>query len=81
MNIILPWESSPNNTSVTDIVLGVYPYLVSTKKEAKVMSREEIIMRLEAAYEDKDWDAVDLLLQDLRVAEEDIDQWSEDWDD
>ncbi len=46
-----------------------------------MLSLEEIIMRLEAAYEDKDWDAVDLLLQDLRVAEEDLDQWSENWGD
>jgi len=81
MQVILPWVSDTNSTTLSQLDLVVYPYLVSTKKEAKVMSREEIIMRLEAAYEDKDWDAVDLLLQDLRVAEEDIDQWSEDWDD
>ena len=49
-----------------------------------MLSLEEIIMRLEAAYEDKDWDAVDLLLQDLRayyLSEEDIEQWSEGWED
>ena len=45
------------------------------------MTKEMIIKRLRWAIEDKDWDAVDLLLEDLRVAEEDVDQWSETWND
>ena len=83
MNVILPWAVSPKSTTVTSINLPPYPYLVSNKIEGvnHMLSLEEIIMRLEAAYEDKDWDAVDLLLQDLRVAEEDIDQWTENWGD
>ena len=80
MNVILPWNFLIENTSVTELNLAQYPYLVSTKKD-RAMSIEEIIMRLEAAYEDKDWDAVDLLLEDLRVTEEDVDQWSETWND
>jgi len=83
MNVILPWAASPKSTTVTSINLPAYPYLVSNKIEGvnHMLSLEEIIMRLEAAYEDKDWDAVDLLLQDLRIAEEDIDQWTENWGD
>ncbi len=49
-----------------------------------MLSYEEIIMRLEAAIEDKDWEAVELLLEDLRayyLSEEDIEQWTEGWDD
>jgi hypothetical protein len=83
MKVILPWEASPKSTTVTRINLVPYPYLVSNiiGGANHMLSLEEIIMRLEAAYEDKDWDAVDLLLQDLRAAEEDIDQWSENWGD
>ena len=81
MIVNLPWNVSEDSTSLTSINLPHYPYLVSTKEEPYVMSREEIIMRLEAALYDKDWDAVELILEDLRVVEEDIDQWSETWDD
>jgi len=80
MIVNLPWNVDENSTSLTSINLSHYPYLVSTKEEPYVMSREEIIMRLEAALYDKDWDAVELILEDLRVVEEDIDQWSETWD-
>lgn len=80
MQVIVPWVVDPNSTTLSQLDLVVYPYIVSTKRD-ETMSIEEIIMRLEAAYEDKDWDAVDLLLEDLRVAEEDVDQWSESWDD
>tara|TARA_B100000287_G_C20276121_1_gene640029 strand:- start:132 stop:374 length:243 start_codon:yes stop_codon:yes gene_type:complete len=80
MQVIVPWVVDPNSTTLSQLDLAVYPYIVSTKRD-ETMSIEEIIMRLEAAYEDKDWDAVDLLLEDLRVAEEDVDQWSESWDD
>lgn len=46
-----------------------------------MLSYEEIIMRLEAAVEDKDWAAVELLIEDLRASEEDLEQWAEGWDD
>ena len=60
----------------TELNLVDYPYLVSTKKEGYTMTREEIIMRLEAAIYDKDWAAVELLLEDLQVIE-----IEDDWDD
>lgn len=76
MGIILPWGFLVENTSVTELNLIDYPYLVSTKKEQHIMTREEIIMRLEAAIYDKDWAAVELLLEDLQVIE-----IEEEWDD
>ena len=76
MGIILPWNFLVENTSVTELNLVDYPYLVSTKKEGYTMTREEIIMRLEAAIYDKDWAAVELLLEDLQVIE-----IEDDWDD
>jgi hypothetical protein len=76
MGIVLPWNFLVENTSVTELNLVDYPYLVSTKKEGYTMTREEIIMRLEAAIYDKDWAAVELLLEDLQVIE-----IEDDWDD
>ena len=76
MGIILPWNFLVENTSVTELNLVDYPYLVSTKMEGYTMTREEIIMRLEAAIYDKDWAAVELLLEDLQVIE-----IEDDWDD
>ena len=76
MGIILPWNFLVENTSVTELNLVDYPYLVSTKMEGYTMTREEIIMRLEAAIYDKDWAAVELLLEDLQVIE-----IEHDWDD
>ena len=63
MEVVLPYGYNKNNTSVTSIDFINYPYLVSTKKETYVMTREEIIMRLESAIYDKDWAAVELLLE------------------
>ena len=76
MGIILPWNFLVENTSETELNLVDYPYLVSTKMEGYTMTREEIIMRLEAAIYDKDWAAVELLLEDLQVIE-----IEHDWDD
>jgi hypothetical protein len=45
-----------------------------------MLSYEEIIMRLEAAIEDNDWAAVELLVEDLRASAEDVEPWSEGWD-
>jgi hypothetical protein len=77
MNIILPWTVKPDSTNITP-----YPYLVTTKKggSSHMLSYEEIIMRLEAAIEDNDWAAVELLVEDLRASAEDVEQWSEGWD-
>jgi len=80
MEIVLPYGYSKNNTSVTNIDFINYPYLVSTKKETYVMTREEIIMRLESAIYDKDWAAVELLLEDLQVSEIEEDDFTGDYE-
>tara|TARA_A100001391_G_scaffold176989_1_gene140525 strand:- start:354 stop:617 length:264 start_codon:yes stop_codon:yes gene_type:complete len=69
MQVILPYAVDSNSTTVSDVNLIVYPYLVS-KKESYTMSHEDIILRLEAALYDKDWDAIELLLEDLKVDDE-----------
>ncbi len=72
MGIVLPWNFLVENTSVTELNLAEYPYLVPTKQGAdKMLSTEEIIMRLEAAIYDKDWAAIELLLEDLQIEEVD----------
>jgi hypothetical protein len=38
------------------------------------MKRHEIILRLEAALYDKDWAAVELLLDDLQMDNDNLDQ-------
>ena len=45
-----------------------------------MLSYEEIIMRLEAAIEDKDWEAVNLLVEDLRIAIDEDDWGTISWD-
>ena len=68
MNIVLPWVHDDNCTTVTQINLSSYPYLLTTKKGvSRMLTREEIILRLEAAIYDKDWAAVELLLEDLQI--------------
>ena len=64
IEINLPWAFNSKNMSVTQINLAELPYLKSTIKEPK-MKKKDIIIRLEAAMEDKDWDAVQLLIEDL----------------
>ena len=68
MNVVLPWVHDDNCTTVTQINLSSYPYLLTTKKGVRrMLTREEIILRLEAAIYDKDWAAVELLLEDLQI--------------
>ena len=75
MNVTLPWVHDDNCTTVTQINLSSYPYLLTTKKGvSRMLTREEIIMRLEAAIYDKDWAAVELLLEDLQIDEIDTTQ-------
>jgi hypothetical protein len=52
-------------TPILDFSVKV-PYITSTM-ESYEMSTKDIILRLEAAIEDKDWEAVELLLEDLRL--------------
>jgi hypothetical protein len=57
-------------TPILDFSVTV-PYITPTM-ESYEMSIKEIILRLEAAIEDKDWEAVELLLEDLRLDNDDF---------
>tara|TARA_B100000902_G_scaffold151487_1_gene148045 strand:- start:37 stop:300 length:264 start_codon:yes stop_codon:yes gene_type:complete len=74
MIVNLPYKVDENSTTISSLNLIDYPYLVSTKKESHIMKREDIIIRLEAAIYDKDWAAIELLLEDLEMDDENLDQ-------
>jgi len=67
MKVILPWAASPKNTDITSINLWSYTYITTNKIGVGHMTHEGIILRLESAIYDKDWAAVELLLEDLRI--------------
>tara|TARA_B100001250_G_C19772496_1_gene777866 strand:+ start:943 stop:1194 length:252 start_codon:yes stop_codon:yes gene_type:complete len=53
-------------------IISKEPYIASTMETNK-MGIKDIILRLEAAIDDKDWDAVKLLLEDLQLDDDDRD--------
>tara|TARA_R100000742_G_C4246276_1_gene65178 strand:+ start:385 stop:651 length:267 start_codon:yes stop_codon:yes gene_type:complete len=74
MRINLPYNVDKNSTTISNLNLPKYPYLVGNKQEIYIMKREDIIIRLEAALYDKDWAAIELLLDDLQMDNENLDQ-------
>ena len=74
MIVNLPYKVDENSTTISSLNLPEYPYLVGNKQESYIMKREDIIIRLEAALYDKDWAAVELLLDDLQMDDENLDQ-------
>jgi|TARA_B100000902_G_scaffold346691_1_gene353546 hypothetical protein len=86
MIVNLPYKVDENSTTISSLNLPEYPYLVGNKQESYIMKREDIIIRLEAALYDKDWAAVELLLDDLQMDDENLDQGydqfvdSDDWE-
>ena len=70
MNILLPYGYDEKCTSVSQPL----PYLKATKAETYIMKKEDIILRLEAAIYEKDWAAVELLLEDLQIDDQNLDQ-------
>ena len=69
MTINLPYNVDENSTTISSLNLVDYPYLVGNKQESQT-----IIIRLEAALYDKDWAAIELLLDDLEMDNENLDQ-------
>ena len=74
MTINLPYQVDENSTTISSLNLVDYPYLVGNKQESQTMKRQDIIIRLEAALYDKDWAAIELLLDDLEMDDENLDQ-------
>ena len=74
MIVNLPYNVDENSTTISSLNLVDYPYLVGNKQESQTMKRQDIIIRLEAALYDKDWAAIELLLDDLQMDDENLDQ-------
>lgn len=74
MTVNLPYNVDENSTTISSLNLVDYPYLVGNKQESQTMKRQDIIIRLEAALYDKDWAAIELLLDDLEMDNENLDQ-------
>ena len=73
MYISLPFKYNEKSMNISDLEIVNYPYIVSTNG-AKIMTKEEIILRLESALDNKDWADIELLLDDLQIEEVSTDQ-------
>ena len=73
MQLNLPYKFDNQSMNISSLELPDYPYIVSTSG-AKIMTKEEIILRLESAIDNKDWADIELLLDDLQLEEVDTDQ-------
>ena len=85
MQLNLPYSYNEETMNISSLQLQDYPYIVSTNG-AKIMTKEEIILRLESAIDNKDWADIELLLDDLQIEEVDTepgyDQFVDDeWND
>ena len=72
--INIQYNVDKDSTTISSLILPDYPYLVGNQQETYIMKREDIIIRLEAALYDKDWAAIELLLDDLQMDNENLDQ-------
>ena len=72
--INIQYNVDKDSTTISSLILPDYPYLVGNQQETYIMKREDIIIRLEAALYDKDGAAIELLLDDLQMDNENLDQ-------
>ena len=72
--INIQYNVDKDSTTISSLILPDYPYLVGNQQETYIMKRQDIIIRLEAALYDKDWAAIELLLDDLQMDDENLDQ-------
>ncbi len=73
MLLNLPYKFDEKTMNISTLELQQYPYIVTTNG-VKIMTKEEIILRLESAIHNKDWADIELLLDDLQIEEVDTDQ-------
>tara|TARA_B100000519_G_scaffold198507_1_gene208039 strand:+ start:3309 stop:3566 length:258 start_codon:yes stop_codon:yes gene_type:complete len=73
MQLNLPYKFDEKTMNISTLELQQYPYIVTTNG-VKIMTKEEIILRLESAIHNKDWADIELLLDDLQIEEVDTDQ-------
>ena len=66
MQVTLPYNISIENITVTSLPqFSDYPYVVQTER-SKTMELDDILLRLDIALSDRDWEAIILLMEDLR---------------
>ena len=66
MQVTLPYNISVKNINVTTLPqFSDYPYVVQTER-SKTMDLDDILLRLDIALSDKDWEAIMLLIEDIR---------------
>jgi len=73
MQLNLPYSYNEETMNISSFQLQDYPYIVTTNG-VKIMTKEEIILRLESAIDNKDWADIELLLDDLQIEEVDTEQ-------
>ena len=72
MQLNLPYKFDNQSMNISALELPDYPYIVSTSG-AKIMTKEEIILRLESAIDNKDtgsvivfnWNLFDMFLNNV----------------
>ena len=66
MQVTLPYNISVKNINVTTLPqFSDYPYVVQTER-SKTMDLDDILLRLDIALSDRDWEAVRLVMDDIR---------------
>ena len=66
MHVILPYNIPKENVNITTLPqFSDHPYVVQTNR-SKTMDLVDILLRLDIALADRDWEAIILLLEDMR---------------
>ena len=66
MQVTLPYNIPIENISTTNLPqFSDYPYVVQTIR-SKTMDLDDILLRLDIALADRDWEAIRLLMEDVR---------------
>ena len=66
MQVTLPYTIPIENITVTSLPqFSDYPYVVQIER-SKTMELDDIVLRLDIALSDRDWEAIVLLMEDLR---------------
>ncbi len=66
MQVTLPYNIPIENITVTSLPqFSDYPYVVQIER-SKTMELDDIVLRLDIALSDRDWEAIVLLMEDLR---------------
>jgi len=66
MQVILPYRTK--NVTTTNVpIFTKTPYLNKSMEKDQMLNLNDILIRLQAALEDKDWDAIELLMEDVEI--------------